>query len=129
MAPRRGRPRRVPIAFMNPLPPISELSELLGKSVLVGITRIDPRGEVVAQEQFHGVVISIDEGLVHLRVAGRDEHFSLPGDLTAFAPAKPVNYRLRATGEIVTDPDFTSSWTVRAPEPRGRTVAKSEEPS
>lgn len=95
--------------------PISDLSELLGKSVLVGITRIDPDGEVASHEQFHGHVESLDDGLVHIRVAGSGANFTLPPDASSFVRARPGHYRLRSTGEVVVNPDFTSSWTVRAP--------------
>jgi hypothetical protein len=97
--------------------PISDLSELLGKSVLVGITRVDHQDELVGQDQFHGRVESLDDGLVHIRVAGSGDDFTLPPDASAFTRAQPGHYRLRATGEVVVDPDFTSSWTVRAPAP------------
>lgn len=95
--------------------PISDLSELLGKSVLVGITRVDHSGETVSQEQFHGRVESFDDGLVHIRVAGSGKDFTLPPDASAFVRAHPGHYHLRSTGEVVVDPDFTSSWTVRSP--------------
>lgn len=100
--------------------PISDLSELLGKSVLVGITRVDHNGEVVSQEQFHGQVESLDDGLVHIRVAGNGQDFTLPPDASSFVKAPPGHYRLHSTGEVVVDPDFTSSWTVRSPASRER---------
>ncbi|MFZ4766874.1 MAG: hypothetical protein ACOYMN_18130 [Roseimicrobium sp.] len=97
--------------------PISNLSELLGKTVLVGITRVDHKKELVSQYQFHGRVESLDDGLVHIRVAGSGKDFTLPPDPSAFTRAHPGRYRLRATDEVVVDPDFTSLWTVRAPAP------------
>jgi hypothetical protein len=36
----------------------------------------------------------------------------LPPNTAAFMDAKPGNYRLRATGEVVTNPHVTTSWTV-----------------
>jgi hypothetical protein len=96
---------------------ISDISELLGKTVLVGITRVNHENELVSQHQYYGRVESLDDGLVHIRVAGTDEDFTLPPDASAFANARPGSYRLRATGEVVVNPDFTSSWTVRSPEP------------
>lgn len=103
------------IARMETAQPISDLSELVGKRVLVGITCVDHKDELVSQEQFHGRVESLDDGLIHIRVAGTGEDFTLPPDPSAFTRARPGSYRLRSTGEVVVDPDFTSSWTVRAP--------------
>lgn len=94
---------------------ISDLTELLGKGVLVGITRVDHNDEPISQEQFHGYVESLDDNLVHIRVASSGEDFTLPPEPAAFVRARPGHYRLRSTGEVVVDPDFSSSWTVRSP--------------
>ena len=92
---------------------IAEL--LIGKHVLVGITRLDHSGQLISQEQFHGHVTAIDTS-VHIRLStGLD--YALPPDAASFLPAQPGEYRLRATGEVVVDPDFTTSWTITAPPP------------
>ena len=89
--------------------------ELLGKHVLVGITKLDSAQNVVSQEQFHGVVTAIDS-TIHIRLStGAD--YTLPPDPASFFPAAPGEYRLRTAGEIVLDPDFTASWTVQTPSP------------
>jgi hypothetical protein len=106
---------------------ISDLSDLLGKSVLVGITRVDHDDQLLSQEQFHGRVESLDDGLVHIRVAGSGEDFTLPPEASAFVRAPPGHYRLRSTGEVVIDPDFTSSWTVRSAAPGEHSIDDSEE--
>jgi len=46
---------------------------------------------------------------------GADEAFTLPPDLGAFDRAQPGEYRLGTNGETVVDPDYVSTWTVRAP--------------
>lgn len=97
--------------------PISDLNELLGKSVLVGITRLDHKGALISQDQFYGRVESLADDLVHVRVAGSNEDFTLPPEPAAFAKAHPGRYRLRSSGEVVVNPDFTSSWTFKAPAP------------
>ena len=90
-------------------------AELIGKHVLVGITRLDHTEKLISQEQFHGDVTAIDTG-IHIRLSsGLD--FTLPPDLGSFFPAAPGEYRLRSTGEVVIDPDFTASWTITAPPP------------
>ena len=84
---------------------------LLGKRVLVGLTQRGLDGEVESLEQFHGVVerINLRDGLV-LRLASGEER-SIPPDLSRLEQASPGNYRLKATGEVVVDPDFTVMWT------------------
>jgi len=90
--------------------------KLLGSTVLVGVTYDEPAGQ--RQEQFYGTVMVADpeEGIT-LRLEGSrsGEVYTLPPDLRALFPAPPGAYRLRATGEVVTDPDYTSTWTFTPP--------------
>ena len=91
-------------------------AELLGACVVVGITRLDHGGRVVEQSQFHGRIVRATrvEGIVVVNAAG--EELKLPPDRGAFIPADPGDYRLRSTGEVVVDPDYTVTWTVTPPE-------------
>jgi len=80
------------------------------------MTYIEPDGE--RREQFFGTVISAveNEGIT-LRLGGSrsGETFRLPPDTNAFLPAQPGSYRLRATAEVVSDPDYTTTWTINRP--------------
>ena len=89
-----------------------EARSILGKTVLVGVAHRTMDDEVASLEQFHGKVerVSRDEGLV-LRLPTGGERI-IPPDLSRLAVASPGNYRLKATGEVVVDPDFTAVWTV-----------------
>ena len=79
-----------------------EARHVIGKRVLVGVTHRTMEDEVTSLEQFHGVVdrVSRNEGLI-LRLPEGDERI-IPPDLS----------RLKTTGEVVVDPDFTAMWTV-----------------
>ena len=69
-------------------------------------------------EQFFGSVTHIDpEKGVTLQLGGSrsGEVFTLPPDLRAFFPALPGFYRLRETGDVVVDPDYTTTWTFTSP--------------
>jgi hypothetical protein len=91
-------------------------ASLDGALVLVGITVEAPEGARLSQ--FYGTVIEVDAvNGVTLRLEGTrsGETYRLPPDLNAFAPAPPGEYRLRATGEVVRDPDFTTQWTITPP--------------
>ena len=90
---------------------------LVGKQVLVGVTQLAADGKtVVKKEQFHGMVMSAVEGVgitvVSLSGANEGETLTLPPVTAAYQDAKPGNYRLKSTGEVVTNPDVTVSWTV-----------------
>ncbi|MBW3618011.1 MAG: hypothetical protein KY446_09735 [Proteobacteria bacterium] len=85
--------------------------KLSGSTVLVGMTTNGPAGEQL--EQFFGTVMIVDanEGItLRLEGARAGDVFTLPPDLRAFFPAKPGSYRLRQTGEVVLDPDYTTTW-------------------
>ena len=89
---------------------------LIGRVVLVGITYDEVEGARL--EQFHGTVTSVDpQRGIGLSLLGRrtGDRFTLPPDLTSLSLAAPGEYRLRATGEIVTDPDYLSVWTRTPP--------------
>jgi len=93
--------------------------EIVGKSVLIGITHTDSEGQMIRRSQIFGVVIVAD------RVRGiciRDNQTSeekwLPPDTRGIKPAPPGQYRNRATGEVVNDPDYLGSWAIAAGQER-----------
>jgi hypothetical protein len=94
--------------------PTPTLEALLGKTILVGITRLNHKEELIEQQQFVGTFMSMQKTICLRLRSGED--FTLPPDLSAFRKANPGIYRLRATGEEIENPDFTAVWTVRAPE-------------
>ena len=92
---------------------LEDLREMIGQRVLVGITYLNAQGEVVDQDQFAGIVQAV-EPLVAID-RGTDQAFTLPPEPDAFERGQPGEYKLRSTGETIVDPDYVSTWTVRAP--------------
>jgi nitrogen fixation protein len=90
-----------------------EVAALVGKHLLVGLTHRDLEDKIVSVEQFHGTVsrVNLREGLV-LTLWGTSDERRLPPDLSRLEAAEPGEYRLRSTGEVVNNPDFTVLWTV-----------------
>jgi hypothetical protein len=87
---------------------------LLGKYVVIGITRVAADGTTELEKvQHHGRIALVDPDDGIKVVLSDGEVMTLPPDLDAFRPAAPGVYRLRATGEEVVDPDFTTTWTIR----------------
>jgi len=91
---------------------------LVGRYALVGMTWVESDGETVRrQAQYHGTIVSCaaDKGIT-IACAGEHsgETICLPPAPTKFEDAKPGEYRLRTTGEVVKNPDVTSSWTIQA---------------
>lgn len=88
------------------------LAALVGGVVLIGLTfRGDGEDR---QEQLHGLIVGADRTGVQIALEGeRDgETYNLPPDPTHFQPARPGEYRLRSTGEVIVDPDYLTTWTV-----------------
>ena len=92
---------------------------LVGKYVLVGITRIEANGDLIEKVECHGRITTVD-GDTGIEIALSDgELLTLPPNPDAFRDAKPGIYRLRSTGEEVVDPDLTTIWTIREPGEEG----------
>lgn len=100
---------------MSYIPDLSFTEEqvraILGKRVLVGLTLRGLGGDVESLEQFHGTVVrmNLQEGLVLLLPSGEER--SIPPDLSRLEEASQEEYRLKGSGEVVVDPDFTAMWT------------------
>ena len=93
----------------------TKAKELIGKYILVGVTYIDPDGELESQKQLHGTVkrASEKEGIiVQLQGTYQGEEWNMPPDTSSITKAESGEYTLESTGEIVTDPDFLCTWEV-----------------
>ena len=90
--------------------------ECIGKIVLIGITHLLPEGD--RDEQMFGKIVSAmrSEGIyVELMGSREGSSYRLPPVTSALRKANRGFYRLRSTGEVVTDPDYTASWDVSPP--------------
>ena len=88
---------------------------LMGKRVLVAITEYAATGELLERRQFVGRIIAVDPER-GIRLQRPDaSHYDLPPDHRALKRARKGEYKLRATGEIVIDPDYLSTWTLTKP--------------
>lgn len=90
-----------------------QVASVIGKHLLVGLTHRSLDDQVVSLEQFHGTIdrINLQEGLI-LKLYASGEERSLPPDLSRLEKANAGEYRLKTTGEVVVDPDFTLMWTI-----------------
>ena len=90
---------------------------LIGKTVLIGITRLDHADELIEKTEKFGRIVDVDPH-TGIRVdVGEPELFTLPPNPEHFHDARPGVYRLRTTGETVHDPDLTTIWTIKEPPP------------
>lgn len=86
-------------------------ADLSGKVLLVGITYYTKNNELLEQKQFHGIVTEANAELIRIKQAD-GTFFTLPPDLSSTKRARPGEYKLRSTGEIVVNPDFLATWNV-----------------
>jgi hypothetical protein len=73
---------------------------------------------VTDRYQIHGVIESVTprEMVISLRGARSGEKYSLPPAIDWLQPARPGDYQLKDAGEVVTDPDYTASFRITAPQ-------------
>jgi hypothetical protein len=111
-------PVPLPVEAGSQLPPrrllrgARRLVHLRGHQLLVGITVRDATGEAVRREQFCGTVLEVSDGVVVVE-RGEGEPAILPADEEAYEEAPPGTYHLSGSGEVVTNPDFLTTWEVR----------------
>lgn len=91
------------------------LSELVGKTVLVGIAHIDNKGKLIGRSQYFGTVAKADpkEGVILTRY-GVQDIAPLPPFPEQYIPAKKGIYTLQSNGMKVKDPDYTCTWRLKS---------------
>lgn len=91
--------------------------EMIGKVVLVGVTARNHGDEILGQEQYFGTVLRVseEEGLIILR-GDTGEEMWLPPALDHYEHAAPGEYRLRSTGQVVTNPDYLATFNRYPPQ-------------
>jgi hypothetical protein len=90
--------------------------DLVGCTLLAGLTFVDHDDALVRRQQIFGKVESVDraDGIA-LRCHVSDELVMLAPILDAIEPGQPGIYQLSDADEQVEDPDFTVLLTVRNP--------------
>ena len=89
--------------------------DVVGKVVLVGLTYLESDGKVIEQQQFFGKVKSADRRkgiLLSLQGQRLGDQYNLPPDTRALETASAGEYRIRGTGEVVIDPDYTVMFSI-----------------
>jgi hypothetical protein len=96
-----------------------EAGRLIGKYILVGITRYAADGKTVKSlAQYHGRIVGADEkhGLkIECEGVWSGKTMGLPPDLRPIKPARSGEYRLKSTGEVIADPDIVATWSIVEP--------------
>ncbi len=101
------------------VPPRDEqqAARLISATVLIGLTWLNGDG-APEHEQMFGVIKTTDarRGFeIALKGTRAGDTYWLPPDTRNFQAAPPGEYRLKSTGEVVSNPDFTSTWSINSP--------------
>lgn len=83
-----------------------------GKYFLIGLTFIDEDGGLIEQYQTNGTVQELDDdGLIKI-IRSDGSIFRMPYDEDTIGEAEKGEYREKATGQIIKDPDFIMTWQI-----------------
>ena len=99
----------------------ADAPQYIGKTVLIGLTYCDRRGNVLWQYQHHGVIAAVDH-VISVRIDGRPNLFTVP---PALRPAPPGVYTLRESGLQIASPDVLAEWTIFEPDRNWNAVMRS----
>ena len=86
-------------------------TEHVGKLVLVGVSLVDPKGTLLKHVQVHGTLKEIDSEVgIILLLSDSHKEFYLPPVINFLRPVAAGTYRERASGRVVSNPDFVTVW-------------------
>ncbi len=96
---------------------LEKAKEIIGKTVVIGLSYFEHSGEMIDSEGMYGKVLSVNTDCVKVELEGshQGEVINLPRDLRAFKKAEPGTYTLTCSGEEVVDPDYTTAWHITKP--------------
>ena len=95
-----------------------ELSELVGKTCVIGVAYFGLEGELLKQTQCAGQVAKVDaeQGITvqlrHTDPSVTQADFILPPNLDAWFKAPPGQYKHAASGVDLENPDYLVTWKV-----------------
>lgn len=85
---------------------------LKGKLFLIGLTFINEDQKVIEQYQTSGIVDELtDKGFLKFNKSNGSV-FQLPYDPRAIKEAVKGEYTEKSTGNIITNPDYLTTWTI-----------------
>jgi len=97
----------------------SKADEYIGKTILIGVTYLDHKGNVIRQQQWFGRIKtwSKEKG-IEVDLDDSDEFCCIPPSAGSIQKAKPGIYTLRSTGKRIENPDYVTTWTCQEPDPK-----------
>ncbi|MES2091990.1 MAG: hypothetical protein V4532_18710 [Pseudomonadota bacterium] len=95
-----------------------QLTDLITKTCVIGLSYFDLQGELMKQTQYAGSVVKVDSEdgisvrLQHTDATVEQADFILPPNLDAWFKAPPGHYRHAPTGVDIENPDYVVTWDI-----------------
>lgn len=86
--------------------------ELINKTIIVGLTYVNEKDEIVNREVIFGKIVSVNTDSIDICIDNSKKIFSLPPDVKAIKQAEKGDYFIRSTRETIKNPDYTSKWII-----------------
>ena len=91
--------------------------QLVGTVTVIEVQHYDAKGAFLRHDHIYGLVSSADRKN-GIRLIANGKTFNgklvvLPAQLDSFTRPKPGSYKLKSTGETVTDPHWFTTWMVK----------------
>lgn len=94
---------------------MTDAEDLMGKTVLIGLTHCEANGDLIGHEQMFGTVKAINDKNIEIELDDGKLYY-LPPDTRPFHIADKGEYRLRSTGKVVIDPDYICTYSITKPQ-------------
>jgi len=88
---------------------------LVGKKILIGLTYMKLDGEVREQLQLYGTILNVEGHILAFERADGQGIFTIPFDGDLEPAQRGAIYKLRSSGEAISDADFLASFTIHPP--------------
>lgn len=99
----------------------SKACDYIGKTILIGVTYEDHKGNITHKQQWSGKIKSFsNRDGIQVTIDDSDEYCCIPPSAGAIRKAKPGMYELKSTGKVIENPDFLTTWTCQEPDPKTR---------
>jgi len=88
----------------------------LGKLLLIGLSILDEDDVLLERFETYGPIVVADAQQIVIEKADGSGRYAIPPVYDSLEEAEPGDYRLRSSGETVSNPDFTASFDIICPE-------------
>ncbi len=97
----------------------SKADDYIGKTILIGVTYLDHKGNVTRKHQWSGKIKSFsNRDGIQVTLDDSNEYCCIPPSAEAILRAEPGLYELKSTGKVIENPDYLTTWTCQEADPK-----------